>query len=113
MAAAVNRDLARATARLDALTNWENRPRSAMRVGLEPMIDLAQRLGDPQKSFRSIHVAGTKGKGSVSALIEMALHRAGLSVGRYASPHVERLTERVSLDGREIDEPTLARALNR
>ena len=99
-------------ARLDALTNWENRPRSAMRVGLEPMLDLAARLGDPQKSFRSIHVAGTKGKGSVSALIEAALARAGLRVGRYASPHVERLTERVSLEGREIDEASLARALD-
>src|SRR6516165_7236951 len=90
--------LARATARLDTLTDWESRPRRKMRVGLEPMIDLAQRLGEPQKSFRSVHVAGTKGKGSVSALIEAALVRAGLRVGRYASPHVERLTERVSLD---------------
>ena len=61
--------LARVTARLDALTDWERRPRGTMRVGLEPMLDLATRLGDPQKSFRSIHVAGTKGKGSVSALI--------------------------------------------
>jgi dihydrofolate synthase/folylpolyglutamate synthase len=106
-------DLARVTARLDALTDWERRPRTKMRVGLEPMRDLAARLGEPQKSFRSIHVAGTKGKGSVSALIEAALVRAGLRVGRYASPHVERLTERVSLDGREIDEPALARALDR
>ena len=106
-------DLARVTARLDALTDWERRPRSKMRVGLEPMRDLAARLGEPEKSFRSIHVAGTKGKGSVSALIEAALVRAGVRVGRYASPHVERLTERVSLDGREIDEPTLARALDR
>src|SRR5579872_2403200 len=106
-------DLTRATARLDALTDWERRPRSKMRVGLEPMRDLAQRLGDPQKAFRSIHVAGTKGKGSVSALIEAALARAGLSVGRYASPHVERLTERVTLNSREVDEPALARALER
>ena len=96
---AENSELSRAMARLDALTNWENRPRATMRVGLEPMLDLAQRLGDPQKSFRSIHVAGTKGKGSVSALIEAALARAGLRVGRYASPHVERLSERVSLRG--------------
>ncbi len=113
LAAAENHELARATARLDALTNWENRPRGAMRVGLEPMLDLAQRLGDPQKSFRSIHVAGTKGKGSVSSLIEAALVRAGLRVGRYASPHVERITERVSLEGRNIDEASLARALDR
>jgi dihydrofolate synthase / folylpolyglutamate synthase len=106
-------DLARVTARLDALADWERRPRSKMRVDLEPMRDLAQRLGDPQKSFRSIHVAGTKGKGSVSALIEVALARAGLSVGRYSSPHVERITERVSVQGHDVDEPTLVRALNR
>ena len=99
-------------ARLDALTDWERRPRNKMRVGLEPMRDLAARLGDPQKSFRSIHVAGTKGKGSVSALIEAALAHAGLRVGRYASPHVERVTERVSVQGHDVDEPTLARALD-
>ena len=112
-AMAENHDLARAMARLDALTDWERRPRNKMRVGLEPMRDLAARLGDPQKSFRSIHVAGTKGKGSVSALIEAALAHAGLRVGRYASPHVERITERVSVQGHDVDEPTLARALNR
>jgi dihydrofolate synthase / folylpolyglutamate synthase len=110
---AENHDLAHAMARLDALTDWERRPRNKMRVGLEPMRDLAVRLGDPQKSFRSTHVAGTKGKGSVSALIEAALAHAGLRVGRYASPHVERITERVSVQGHDVDEPTLARALNR
>ena len=110
---AENHGLTQALARLDALTDWERRPRNTMRVGLEPMQDLAGRLGDPQKSFRSIHVAGTKGKGSVSALIEAALAHAGLRVGRYASPHVERITERVSVQGHDVDEPTLARALNR
>ena len=110
---AENHDLARAMARLDALTDWERRPRNTMRVGLEPMQDLAERLGEPQKSFRAIHVAGTKGKGSVSALIETALADAGLRVGRYASPHVERITERVSVQRRDVDDPTLARALDR
>jgi dihydrofolate synthase/folylpolyglutamate synthase len=109
---AENHNLARAMARLDALTDWERRPRNTMRVGLEPMQDLATRLGDPQKSFRSIHVAGTKGKGSVSALIEAGLAHAGLRVGRYASPHVERVTERVSVQGHDVDEPTLAHALD-
>ena len=112
LATAQNLNLAGAMARLDALTDWERRPRGAMRVGLEPMLDLAARLRDPQTSFRSIHVAGTKGKGSVSALIEAALAHGGLRVGRYGSPHVERVTERVSVEGREIDEPALARALN-
>ncbi len=112
-AMAENGRLTKAMARLDALTDWERRPRAKMRVGLEPMLDLAARLGDPQKSFRSIHVAGTKGKGSVTALIEAALVRAGVCVGRYGSPHVERIAERVSLDGRDIDESSLAQALDR
>ena len=109
---AENHHLTQAMARLDALTDWERRPRNKMRVGLEPMQDLARRLGDPQTSFRAVHVAGTKGKGSVSALIEAALRPAGLRVGRYGSPHVERVTERISVQGRDVGEPTLARALN-
>ena len=99
LAMAENSRLAAAMARLDALTDWERRPRNRMRVGLEPALDLAARLGDPHKAFRAVHVAGTKGKGSVSALIEAGLSHAGVSVGRYGSPHVERVTERVSLRG--------------
>ncbi|MBV9290452.1 MAG: bifunctional folylpolyglutamate synthase/dihydrofolate synthase [Hyphomicrobiales bacterium] len=84
-----------------------------MRVGLEPMRDLASRLGHPERAFRAIHVAGTKGKGSVSALIEAALVSAGIAVGRYGSPHVEHVTERVSLHGRDVGAGTLAPALVR
>ncbi len=105
-------ELAASMARLDALTDWERRPRKFMRVDLAPMQDLAARLGEPQKAIRAIHVGGTKGKGSVSALIEAALARAGLKVGRYGSPHVEQVTERVSLQGRDVDEAILASALN-
>lgn len=106
-------DLTEALARLDALTDWERRPRGSMRVGLEAMRDLVQRLGNPQDSFRSIHVAGTKGKGSVCALIEAGLLRAKQRVGRYASPHVEHVTERVNILGRPADEIELACALTR
>ena len=108
-----NHKLTQAMARLDALTDWERRPRRMMRVGLAPMLDLSARLGDPHKSFRTVHVAGTKGKGSVSALIQAGLVRAGLRAGRYGSPHVEHVTERVSLQGRDVDELTLATALTR
>src|SRR5271165_7005158 len=97
-----NHELAEAMARLDRLTDWERRPRRTMRVGLAPMQDLSARLGDPHRAFRSVHVAGTKGKGSVSALIEAGLVRAGLIAGRYGSPHVERVTERVGLEHTEI-----------
>ncbi|WP_246775451.1 bifunctional folylpolyglutamate synthase/dihydrofolate synthase [Methylobacterium aquaticum] len=99
--------------RLDRLTDWEKRPRGGMRVGLAPMRDLLARLGAPQASLRVIHVGGTKGKGSVCALIEAGLMRAGLRVGRYASPHVESVTERVCLQGRPVADAALARALTR
>jgi dihydrofolate synthase/folylpolyglutamate synthase len=110
---ATEQDLVEALARLDRLTDWERRPRSAMRVGLEPMLVLMERLGNPHQRFRSIHVAGTKGKGSVCALIEAGLLRAGLQVGRYASPHVEHITERVCILGQPADEAELAQALAR
>jgi dihydrofolate synthase/folylpolyglutamate synthase len=99
--------------RLDRLTDWEKRPRGGMRVGLDPMRDLLARLGEPQAHLRVVHVAGTKGKGSVCALIEAGLMRAGLRVGRYASPHVESVTERVCLQGRPVEEVRLAQALAR
>lgn len=99
--------------RLDRLTDWEKRPRGGMRVGLDPMRDLLDRLGAPHERLRVVHVGGTKGKGSVCALIEAGLMRAGLRVGRYASPHVESVTERVSLQGRPVEEARLAQALAR
>lgn len=104
-------DLSTALSRLDQLTNWERKPRGEMRVGLEPMLDLMHRLGDPHRSFRAIHVAGTKGKGSVCALTEAGLLQAGWRVGRYASPHVDRVNERVSVLGREVEDGALAKAI--
>ncbi|MFK0163209.1 bifunctional folylpolyglutamate synthase/dihydrofolate synthase [Rhizobium sp. NPDC090279] len=106
-----SQSLSQALSRLDQLTNWERKPRGEMRVGLEPMLDLMQRLGNPHRSFRAIHVAGTKGKGSVSALLEAGLLRAGWRVGRYASPHVDRVNERVSVLGMEVEDDALAKAI--
>ncbi len=70
---------------------------------------LLQRLGDPQAAYRTIHVAGTKGKGSVSALIASSLRAAGHRTGLYTSPHLVHFTERIRLDDREIAEAELAR----
>src|SRR6202162_6591130 len=98
--------------RYDGLVDWELRDRSAMSVDLAPLRDLLNHLNNPQKQFRTIHIAGTKGKGSVGALIEAGLHRAGLTCGRFSSPHVERITERVTFGGQEISEAMLARVLN-
>src|ERR1700730_9082868 len=62
--------------RYDGLVDWELRDRSAMSVDLAPLRDLLNHLNNPQKQFRTIHIAGTKGKGSVGALIEAGLDRA-------------------------------------
>ena len=106
-----DRRLARASSRLDALVDWEHRSRAAMRVDLEPVRDLLARLGDPHRRLRVVHVTGSKGKGSVCALIEAGLVHAGLRAGRYASPHLEHLNERVSLLGQPIADAALADAL--
>lgn len=104
--------LAQALARLDALVNWERRDRdAAMRRGIEPAADVLERLGGPTARFRSVHVAGTKGKGTTSSLVATALARAGLRTGLYTSPHVDRIHERIRVDGRDVDDSRLARAL--
>lgn len=103
--------LARVWYRLQALVDWDRADRARMRVDLSPEIDLMARLGDPHRAFRSVHVAGTKGKGSVCALIEAGLLNAGLRAGRYASPHIEHVTERVSHLGQAISDSAFAAAL--
>lgn len=88
--------------RLTALRNWEAQPRLRMQQTIAPMRDLMARLGDGHKTLSAIHVTGTKGKGSVCAMLESALHGAGLRVGRYTSPHIHDITERISLRCRPI-----------
>lgn len=102
--------------RLDRLVDWERRDRGKgqrMRQSIAPARDLLERLGSPERSFRCIHVAGTKGKGSVASLIDVGLRRSGARVGLYGSPHVETIHERVRLNGRNIDDEGLAQALTR
>jgi dihydrofolate synthase/folylpolyglutamate synthase len=103
--------LERALRRLDALVDWERRDRRGMRIGLDPARDLMERLGHPERAFRAVHVTGTKGKGSTSSLVATALSRAGHRTGLYTSPHVERIHERVRVDGCEIGDEALAEGL--
>jgi dihydrofolate synthase / folylpolyglutamate synthase len=69
---------------------------------LERMFALMEALGDPQKNYPIIHVAGTKGKGSTSALCASALTAAGYKVGLYTSPHLEDYVERIRVNGKSI-----------
>ena len=71
----------------------------AYKPGLEAMADYAASLGDPQRRFRSIHVAGTNGKGSVCSMLAAALAASGLRAGLYTSPHLLDFRERIKIIG--------------
>ncbi len=77
--------------------------RFGMKFGLATMARLCDALGHPERAFPSIHVAGTNGKGSVTAMADTALRAAGHRSARYTSPHLQRIEERFVIDGREID----------
>ena len=78
------------------------------RPGLERISELLERLGRPQDSLRFVHVAGTNGKGSVSALLRSVLSEAGYKTGLYISPHLMRVNERMSIDGVDITDDDFA-----
>lgn len=75
-----------------------------IKLGLENTLTLLSILGNPQDSFKSIHVAGTNGKGSTSAMIASVLRAAGFKVGLFTSPHMVSFTERIKVDDVEIEE---------
>jgi dihydrofolate synthase / folylpolyglutamate synthase len=74
-------------------------PRNAPGVGMVRATELLRRVGNPQDAMRSIHVAGTAGKGSVSAFVSTMLSAHGFRVGAYTSPHVRTILERLRVDG--------------
>jgi dihydrofolate synthase/folylpolyglutamate synthase len=82
-----------------------------IKFGLDNIRAIVARLGHPERSFRSIHVAGTNGKGSVTAMVDAGLRAAGHRVGRYTSPHLVRLNERFAVAGRPVDDETMLTAV--
>jgi dihydrofolate synthase/folylpolyglutamate synthase len=74
---------------------------------------LALRMGEPQKKFASVHIAGTNGKGSTAAMAERILRCAGFKTGLYTSPHLERINERIRMNGAEISDAEFAAAFTR
>src|SRR4030066_339171 len=80
---------------------------SPARFKLERMQALVEALGNPQQKYPIIHVAGTKGKGSVSVLCSSALRAAGYIVGLYTSPHLDDYAERIQIDGEFISRAEL------
>lgn len=97
-------------------TDYERRdqPPYAERVWrLERMEELLQCLGNPHRQFRSVHIAGTKGKGSTTAMIESILRQAGYRTGMYTSPHLHTFRERIRLAGEPIPEEDVCRLVER
>ncbi len=82
-----------------------------MRLGLEPMREVCARLGHPERELSVVHVAGTNGKGSVSAMVESIARRAGMRTGLYTSPHLCRFAERIRVNAEPIADEALADAL--
>lgn len=75
-----------------------------IKFGLDNTVRLLYMLGNPQDSFKAIHIAGTNGKGSTSAMLASMLKAAGFSVGLFTSPHLVSFTERIRVNDAEIEE---------
>jgi dihydrofolate synthase/folylpolyglutamate synthase len=81
-----------------------NLQRHGIKLGLENPRRLMSILGEPQKSFRSLHIAGTNGKGSTATIIASILKESGFRVGLFTSPHLVSFTERIRVDNEQITE---------
>ncbi|MFN3329389.1 MAG: hypothetical protein ACK419_00505 [Pyrinomonadaceae bacterium] len=84
----------------------------AMKLGLENIKALLEALGNPQKKYLKIQIAGTNGKGSTCAFLESICLQAGLKVGLNTSPHLVSVTERIRINGKEISEEEFARQVS-
>ena len=93
----------------EAISYIENYTWSTTRLGLERTQELLHAMGDPQKSLKFIHVAGSNGKGSTCAMLESILRSAGYRTGLYISPYLQDFCERMQVNGQNIPGESLAR----
>jgi dihydrofolate synthase / folylpolyglutamate synthase len=78
--------------------------RFGIKLGLEKISYLLEKIGNPHEQYPIIHIAGTNGKGSVASMIAAVLQAHGVRTGLYTSPHLVRFSERIRIDGAEIEE---------
>jgi dihydrofolate synthase / folylpolyglutamate synthase len=101
----------------DALSRLYARVPFGVRLGLDGMREGCRATGHPERAFEVVHVAGTNGKGSVSAMVDAIARAHGARTGLYTSPHLARFAERIQIDGEPIDDgalsPLLADTLDR
>src|SRR5579862_6134230 len=83
------------------------------KFGLSNIALLADALGNPHLKIPCVHIAGTNGKGSTAAMLESILRAAGLRTGLYTSPHLERINERIRIDGNDISDDAFAASWTR
>ncbi len=93
--------------------SYSNSFQAVTRPGLERIEALLEELGNPQDSLKCIHIAGTNGKGSVASFMESILKSAGYRVGKYISPNLIRVNERISINGEEISDDNLNKYLDK
>lgn len=85
---------------------------AAIKKDLTNTLRICAALGDPQTRFRSVHIAGTNGKGSTAHMIASVLQSAGYKTGLYTSPHLKSFTERIRVNGKEIEEDSVTEFVN-
>src|SRR3954463_691273 len=91
------------------LSRW---PETRLEPSLDRIRAFTELLGDPQRSYPVIHLTGTNGKTSTARMIDILLRALDLRTGRFTSPHVERMNERISLDGEPLTDEQFVRAFN-
>ena len=97
-----------------SFTDWERAPAQALAAAnfdLRRVQSLLARLGNPHLGRQTIHIAGSKGKGSVAAMVASILQAAGYRSGLYTSPHLHNVRERIAVDGQPIGEDDFARLI--
>ena len=92
-----------------SFADFERSGRFQDRPDVAPMLSLLSRLGDPHLGRLTVHIAGSKGKGSVAAMVESVLRAAAYTTGLYTSPHLRSYCERIRVDGQPISEAEFAR----
>jgi dihydrofolate synthase/folylpolyglutamate synthase len=95
------------------LPMYQNQGASAYKKDLTNTIILSEHLGNPEKKIKTIHVAGTNGKGSTSHLLASVLQEAGYKTGLYTSPHLKDFRERIKINGQDISEEFVCEFINK
>jgi dihydrofolate synthase/folylpolyglutamate synthase len=94
-------------AELDIASRWGEGRMNPTKERIEALVDL---LGDPQRAYRSIHLTGTNGKTSTARMVDDLLRGFGLRTGRFTSPHLSKITERIVVDGEPVSPRTFVEA---